>query len=244
MRKTFFHLCTLFIAFSLALTACTPKEEAETGFDFANTCWFDGYEYFVASSDTIEGNPDMILFSGGNLHEGGSTFALRRFALDSFLIQPIPGETWTAVGVEGDTAVVKSCGAQTLLICLRPDDPEADTLYLFDAVGREPAEVYEELLIAKRLNDLSGTYLDAKKNITYQFADTLLIRTDAKGVADTQSFSFFYEYDMPSHTLVLSEKEQIWYELTSAGMDLFKVKYWPKEEGYSREARFATLTRQ
>lgn len=244
MHRTRLHFCSLLIAAALAFAACTPNEEPETGFDFSNSCWFDGYEFFVATADTLGNDPDVILFSGGNLHESGSTFALRRIAIDTFLIQPIPGETWTAVGIEGDTAVVKNDGSKTMLICFRPDDPEADTLTMFDATGRKPIEVYEELLIAKRLNDLRGTYLDTKKSITYQFADTLLIRTDSKGIADTQSFSFFYEFDMPSHTLVISEKEQIWYEITPDGMDLFKVKYWPREEGYSREARFAKLIRQ
>ncbi len=227
--------------------ACNSAPEEVASFDYNNTCWFDGYEYFVGTTDTATG---LICFAGGNLREGGSTFALREIGVDTFVIQPVAGETWVAVGVEGDTAVREyvggdtSAGALSMLICHRPDDPECDTLWQYMPGTQTPKEAYEGLLIQKRLGSLAGKYYDAKKKTTYEFYDTFLVRTNDKGVADTQSFHFFYAFDMPSHVLQFSGQDPFWYELTPKGLDLFKVKYWKSEKDYSREARFAQLERQ
>lgn len=228
----------------LAFAACTPKEEAQTEFDFTNTCWFDGYEFFVGQADTTR--PGTFIFEGGNLHEGGANFALQRIAVDTFVIVPAYelDIDYVSVGVVGDTATRELIGDRMAIICHRPDDPECDTLWMFDPGTKEPIQAYEDLLIAKRLSDLSGTYYDAKKKITYTFSDTTLIRTKDNGDTDTNSFSIFYAFDMPSHVLIISEKEQFWYERTPQGLDLFHVKYWKSEDDYTREARFAVLTRQ
>lgn len=232
-----------FFAF-LAFAACSTKEETETQFDFSNTCWFDGYEFFVGQADTTR--PGTFIFEGGNLHEGGANFALQRIAVDTFVIVPAHelDIEYVSVGVVGDTATRELIGDRMAIICHRPDDPECDTLWMFDPGTKEPIKAYEELLIAKRLSDLSGTYYDAKKKITYIFADSTLIRTKDNGQSDTNTFSIFYSFDMPSHVLVISENEQFWYERTKEGLDLFNVKYWKSEDDYSREARFATLTRK
>ena len=242
MKKLFPILTTCFM---LLCAACGNNSKEEVAaFDFENTCWFDGYEFFVGSHDTVSNNPNLFIFKGGTLHEGGSTFALLQVAQDTFVIQPFPGEDWTAVGVEGDTAVLQQNGGQTIIVCLNPEDPESDTLWMYDPGDMTPMAAYESLLLQRRVEALAGTYFDAKKKITYTFTDTFLIRTDAKGVADTQSFHFFYSFEMPSHLLQLSNKEQFWYEFTPKGMDLFNAKLWSEEEDYIRQTRFAQLERQ
>lgn len=229
------------IAFAMLGAACTAPQEEETSFDFNNTCWFDGYEFFVGSVDTTSG---LCTFAGGTLHEGGSTFALRRVAEDTFVIQPAVGADWVAVGVEGDTVVHERCGESSILVCHRPDDPECDTLYQYDPGDRTPKEAYEELLVQKRLRSIAGRYFDARKKATYQFVDTFLVRTDAREVADTQSFRIFYAYDMPSHVLLLSGGESLWYELTDSGMDVYEAKYLKSVEDYERGGRIAQLEKQ
>ena len=102
-------------------------------------------------------------------------------------------------------------------------------------------EAYEDILSQTRINALTGTYYDSIKKVTYQFFDTTLVRTNAKGVADTQTFHFFYSFEMPSHLLQLSNNEQFWYEITPTGMDLFNAKYWSEEDDYMRQYRFAQL---
>ena len=229
---------------ALLCTACHTQEEEANTFNFDNTCWFDGYEFFVGSHDTITNNPDLFIFQGGTLHEGGSTFALRQVAVDTFIIQPIAGETWVAVGVEGDTAVLERKGDLAMIVCHRPDDPECDTLWQYLPGNKTPMEAYRDLLITSRLGDLAGSYVDSVGKMTYQFVDSLLIRTPANGKADTQSFHFFYSFEMPSHLLILSNNEEIWYEKTSQGLDLFKAKYIAAAEDYTREKPFANLVKQ
>ena len=112
---------------------------------------------------------------------------------------------------------------------------------MYDPGNRSPMKAYEDILIQTRIIALTGTYYDSVKKVTYQFFDTTLVRTNAKGVADTQTFHFFYSFDMPSHLLQLSNKEQFWYEITPTGMDLFNTKYWSEEDDYTRQYRFAQL---
>lgn len=241
MRKTLFILATCFAMLNVACD--NPTEEVAT-FDFDNSCWFDGYEFFIGGHDTVTNNPDLVVFRGGTLHEGGSTFAILQVATDTFVIQPYPGEDWTAVGVEGDTAILLHQGNQAILICMNPEDGESDTLWMYNPGSKTPIEAYEDLLIQKRVNSLAGTYYDAKAKQTYCFNDTTLIRTNSKGVSDTQTFHFFYSFEMPSHLLQLSNKEQFWYEITPKGLDLFNVRYWSEENDYTRQTRFAQLEKQ
>ena len=49
MKKLF----PILIAFALLCSACHTQEEEVATFNFDNTCWFDGYEFFVGSHDTI-----------------------------------------------------------------------------------------------------------------------------------------------------------------------------------------------
>jgi hypothetical protein len=237
------NLLTFTLAIALLGVACNNSHKEEVAsFDFDKTCWFDGYEYFVGSADTTDAN--LFCFAGGTLHEGGSTFALRQVAVDTFIIQPIAGETWVAVGVEGDTAVLVRKGNLAMIVCHRPDDPECDTLWQYLPGNKTPMEAYRDLLITSRLGDLAGTYVDSVGKMTYQFVDSLLIRTPANCKADTQSFHFFYSFEMPSHLLILSNNEEIWYEKTSQGLDLFKAKYIAAVEDYTREKPFANLVKQ
>ena len=235
-------LILLSICFAMLGVACNNSKEEVTSFDFNNTCWFDGYEFFVGGSDTTAAG--VFNFAGGTLHEGGSTFSLHQVAVDTFVIQPIAGENWVAVGVEGDTVVREPYGNLSMLVCHRPDDPECDTLWQYDPGNMTPMEAYEQLLLQKRISSIAGTYFDAKKKMTYQFFDTFLVRTNDKGVADTQSFHFFYSFDMPSHILQLSNADQFWYELTPKGMDLYDIKYWKQEEDFSRESLIAQLEKR
>ena len=259
MRKShpFFQFSILNFQFSillLLLTSCASKESAVEPFNLNGTCWTDGYEFFVGQPDTITHDSSLYLFIGGNLHEGGYGFALQRLTPDTFLIQTIPGTPMVAVGVVGDTVVLLGTQASRLqangidslkmLVCYRPDDPEADTLWQYDPGDLTPYEAYGRLLHQGRLNELKGVYTDAKNGMTFEFADTLLIRTPKGGKSDTASFQIFYSFDMPTHALILSTKEKLWYEKTAIGLDLFTAKYWIAEDDYSQDQPLYRLTRQ
>ena len=231
----------------LGMASCTTHTDiADRPLNLDGTCWTDGYEYFVGSPDTITHNDSLTLFLGGNLHEGGYGFALRRLAADTFLICTIPGTPMVAVGVVGDTVVVRPDSPDdTLLtmICYRPDDPEADTLRQYAPQGLSPMEAYSRLLLQSRLDALSGTYTDAAKGITFQFADTTVVRT-LRGKTDTATFHIFYSFDMPSHTIILSNGDRYSYQLTPQGLDLYAVSYYQAEDDYAPTRLLYTLTRQ
>ena len=91
---------------------------------------------------------------------------------------------------------------------------------------------------------LQGVDSERLSDVCDQFVDTLLVRTDDKGVADTASFHFFYSFEMPSQILQFSNGDQFWYELTPKGMDLYDIKYWKQEEDFSRESLIAQLEKQ
>lgn len=243
MKKATFLLLTSSLL--LLFAACGEKQPAPELFDINGTCWTDGYEFFVGGPDTISHNDSLFLFIGGNLHEGGYGFALQRLTADTFLIQTIPGTPMVAVGVVGDTVVLAD-GPDSLryLICFRPDDPESDTLRQFDPGDLTPYEAYGQILLQGRLDELKGVYTDIKSGTTFEFADTLLIRTPKGGKPDTASFHIFYSFDMPSHTLILSTNEKIWYEKTAIGLDLFAVKYWAAEDDYSQDRPLYRLTKE
>lgn len=211
----------------------------------AGTCWFDGYEFFVCSTDSLNAPDSLFRFEGGTLHEGGSAFALRLIGGDTFAVEPIAGADWVSMGEAGGMAVLDSAGGKPCLLFLHSHDGGADTLFQFDPGNEEPIRAYAKLLYQHHLDGLSGTYLDPKSKTTYRFADSLLIRTKADGRADTLSFTINYEWEMPSHTLLLSDNTAIWYEKTKEGLDLFRTKHWNDGEGwYSREAKIAALVRQ
>ena len=241
MRKTGIAL-TLAALFFMA--ACTSGEDhQEALFELPGTCWTDGYEFFVGQEDTITHDSSLYIFMGGNLHEGGYGFALRRIAADTFLIQTIPGSPMVAVGLEGDTVVLADADSLKMLVCYRPDDPESDTLRQFDPGDLTPYEAYRNILHQSRLDELRGTYNDPKSGMKLEFADTLIIRTFPGKNPDTASFTIFYSYDMPSHALILSTKEKLWYEKTAKGIDLFTAKHWVAEDDYTQDRPLYSLIR-
>ena len=76
----------LILSIAALFAACGTKDkETEPTFDFANTCWTDGYEFFVGSTDTITHCDSLFLFQGGSLHEGGSPFAMSAMACSRFV---------------------------------------------------------------------------------------------------------------------------------------------------------------
>ena len=172
---------------ALLCTACHTQEEEATTFNFDNTCWFDGYEFFVGSHDTITNNPDLFIFQGGTLHEGGSTFALLQVATDTFVIKSYPGTEWTAVGVEGDTAVLQQLGEKTIIVCLNPEDDEADTLWMYDPGDKSPMAAYEDILIQTRINTLTGTYYDSIMTPRSSAPTTKAWRTPRRSTSSTRS---------------------------------------------------------
>lgn len=242
MKKT--HRLFQFSTILLLLASCATKEPAPEPFNLNGTCWTDGYEFFVGQPDTITHDSSLYLFIGGNLHEGGYGFALQRLTADTFLIQTIPGTPMVAVGVVGDTVVLADADSLKMLVCYRPDDPESDTLRQYDPGDLSPYEAYGRILYQGRLDELKGVYTDAKSGMTFEFADTLFIRTRPNGKPDTATFHIFYSFDMPSHALILSTKEKLWYEKTAIGLDLFTAKYWIAEDDYSQDKPLYRLTRQ
>ena len=241
MKKLHFFAAAALMVSMLA--ACGPKEPVEEPFALEGTCWFDGYEFFVGSADTITHSDSLFLFMGGNLHEGGYGFALQRLAADTFLLQPVPGTPMVAVGVAGDTVVLQGDGVLRTMLCLNPDD-EADTLWQYDPGDLSPYDAYGRLLLRKRLDDLGGTYLDPKSGMTMQFVDTFLVRTTKDGKADTATFRIFYSFDMPSHTLIFSTGETLAYDITAQGLDLYTTKYYIAEEDFTQEKLRYRLVRE
>lgn len=224
------------VAAMLLLSAChrgDPSSDDQM-FDFTGTCWTDGYEFYVGGPDTITHNDSLILFQGGNLHEAGMGFALHMIAPDTYLIDTIPGQEWVAMGVVGDTVVLHIIGEEVMLLFYCPDNIEPDTLRTFDPGSKSPREAYAELLHRKRLDAIKGMYVDTKTGTRYQLTDSLYITTDAKGRADTLRYEIFYEMDMPSHTLTLSNGKAVWYEISDKGLDFFSAKFWPNEQAYER----------
>ena len=228
----------------VSLASCDSKEPVPEPFNLNGTCWTDGYEFFVGQPDTITNDSTLLLFIGGNLHEGGYGFALQRLSADTFLIRTIPGSPMVAVGMEGDTATLDSLASGRILVCHRPNDPECDTLEMYDPGDMTPYDAFARIILQKRLDDLKGIYTDAKSGMTFEFADTLFIRTPSNGKADTATFHIFYSFDMPTHALILSSGEKLWYEKTAVGLDLFTAKYWIAEEDYSQDKPLYRLTRQ
>lgn len=234
------HISRLFFAAVAAvlLVSChnADKPFDEPSFDFTGTCWTDGYEFYVGSPDTITHCDSLILFQGGNLHESGMGFALRMIAPDTYLIDTIPGQAWVAMGVVGDTVILHIIDEEVMLLFYCPDNIDPDTLRSFDPGSKSPREAYATLLHSKRVDAIKGMYVDTKTGTRYQLTDSLYITTDAKGRADTLRYEIFYEFDMPSHTLTLSNGRQVWYEISDKGLDFFAAKFWPNERAYERGA--------
>ncbi len=235
MKRVAKYLCATIVS-TLLLVSChhTAEQFFEVPFDFIGTCWTDGYEFYVGSTDTITQCDSLILFQGGNLHEGGMGFALRVIAPETYVIEPLPGADWTAMGVPGDTVILHLIDEQVMMLFYCPDNIEPDTLRLFDPGNKPPRQAYAEMLHRKRVESIKGQYVDTETGTRYHITDSLYITIDARGNTDTMRYEIFYEFDMPSHTLILSNGKKVWYEISDKGLDFFAAKYYRKEDAYDR----------
>ena len=197
--------------------------------------WTNGVEIY----STEKMNDSTILFTGGNLHEGGSAFAVKisRNNLLSIasarVIDPNYGET-PSVGNAGDKVIYKVTDGTRVLIIESPQGVIEDFLKAMPA-----DESLQQLCILNKVNfELSGKYINKANNKEVIFYPN---NTIAKGITDSTRYRFEQEYDYPEEVITFSNRKTFYYKRSKNGLDIFKATLI--EDGWTKGAKLMSLQR-
>lgn len=197
--------------------------------------WTNGVEIY----STEKMNDSIFLFTGGNLHEGGSAFAVKvsrnnvLSIASARVIDPNYGED-PSVGKAGDKVIYKVIDGTRVLII---ESPEGVIQAFMKAMTSD--ESLQQLYIQNKVNfELSGRYINEANNKAVIFYPNTTI---AEGLTDSKKYTFESEYDYPVETITFTKGKTFCYKRTKTGLDIFKAK--PIEDEYTTGAKLMSLRR-
>ncbi len=184
--------------------------------------WTNGYEFFSAKKY----NDNLIVLSGGNLHEGGYMFTVKVLSDNTYIIiGNSPDDDYEpSVGKKGDIVKVKTVDKQKVLIIY---DSEGNLQEVLSELNGS----LEKLVIRNKINyELAGKYTD-EKGKKYIFYPN---KSKAEGFSSLQDYKFEYEYDFPIDVLTF-KNESFYYANTENNLIIYKVQKdeygdWEKAE--------------
>jgi hypothetical protein len=180
--------------------------------------WTNGLE--VYSSEKT--NDSLLLFTGGDLHEGGYAFAVRigrnniLSIVAAHAVDTHYGET-PSLGKAGDKVIYRVINGTSVLII---ESPEGIIHDFMKAMG--PDESLKQLYIQNKVNfQLSGKYIDKANNKEIIFYPN---KTIAEGFTDSKKYKFEEEFDYPSEVITFGKGKTFCYKRSQIGLDIFKAK--------------------
>jgi hypothetical protein len=177
--------------------------------------WTNGQDIY--SGEKI--NDSIIIFSGGNLHEGGVKFAVRITDDHSGVITDTSRDHSgdTPLGTMGDKVTCKLIDGKRVLLlelgsglvddCLVGDDSEGA---LYNIAVRDKANF-----------ELCGRYINTATNKIVVFHPN---ETVADGLTASMHYTFGEQYDYPINVVQFDNGKAFFYEQTKSGLALFKAK--------------------
>lgn len=208
--------------FLLLLLASCLRSVSQTNKLVGN--WTNGLEIY--SSGKI--NDSLVLFTGGDLHEGGAAFAVRVGRNNKLTITSPQaadtqfGET-PSIGKEGDIVVCKTINGTNVLIIESGKGEIQDFLR-----AAAPKENLEELYIQHKINfELSGRYIDKRSQKEVVFYPNKPL---AEGLANSRRYRFEQAYDFPEDVITFGKGASFYYERSKIGLEIYKAKGGEDEE--------------
>lgn len=193
--------------------------------------WTNGYE--ICSPKKY--NDSLIVFSGGNLHEGYMMFTVKVLGDNKYLIIGLSPDGdcdyEPNIGNKGDIVKVLMVDKYKVLAFY-------DTKNNIQEVLIELNGSLEDFVIRNKINyELSGKYRD-EKGKQYIFYPNEL---KAEGFSNQQEYKFAFEYDFPIERLIFNNVS-FYYERSANGLIIYKAK---KDEygDWEKSDKLMTLTK-
>ncbi len=156
--------------------------------------WTNGLEYFWSEIY----NDSLILFEGGNLHEGGSVFSVIQKPDKQFYIwgRYPEDKEHPSIGEIGNTVSISIINNKKCLFVKNSNNEIIDFLISNDDKS------LKDIIISNIIkHELSGIYLDNSTGDTIIFyPDKQVLKGFSK--TDTSTYRFGYEFDYPEIILV------------------------------------------
>jgi len=187
--------------------------------------WTNGFYFFWSNNY----NDSIVLFEGGNLHEGGSAFSIVVKSDKSMFIYGRHPEfmEYPSIGEVGNKVDISNIQGKKYIIVKNSKGKIVDFLV---SMNNQTLEVIK--ISNKIKHELAGTYVDKTTGDKISFLPN---KKNVIGLIENQNnYSFEYEYDVPINVITIKGKS-FYYELTENGLDIFiakKDKYndWTKLE--------------
>lgn len=176
--------------------------------------WTNGFEFYGSGVY----NDSLIVFSGGNLHEGGSIFTVKVVDDNQFIIDGRePNDNFPpSLGKIGDEVDFQLINKAKVLIIKNANEEIHDLLRWM-----KQYESLEDLYLLNIINfQLAGTYTDEDTNkeiIIYSNSNRI------NGLAKTEYYKFETDYDYPIEVITFDGGISFWYEKTSDGLDFYEA---------------------
>jgi hypothetical protein len=202
--------------------------------------WTDGHMSF--SGGRL--NDSTWAFDGGNLHEGGYRFALRRLSDSTFFLTGAYNDgiedkdVRPAIGERGDRVTYRSLDGQCMLVVRSPGGAISEILK-----PMKPDESLEDLVTrTKTAFELSGKYIEKTTGKEVIFYPN---RPDADGIISTTGpysgvYYFQTSYDFPINVITFKNNKSYYYVPTDDGLDIFTAKE-RQDDDWSKENKIMSL---
>ncbi|MGE4290155.1 MAG: YARHG domain-containing protein [Salinivirgaceae bacterium] len=176
--------------------------------------WTNGIDIYWCSqySDSI------LFFSGGNLHEGGASFAL----------QIIDNDNYKNIGKHPENKYPPNFGQENQLVVLKEI---IDTKVLIIQEKNEilgllmkipEYETLTNIVYRNKINfELAGKYFDSISQNEIIFESDIQI---VKGIEKDGNYKFEKDYDYPIEVITFESGKSYWYEKTKTGLKLYNAK--------------------
>lgn len=185
--------------------------------------------------------PDVLLFEGSNLHEGGYSFTIVAKNDSSFFIG---GRTWPETEEEKKDGYGPSFGQRNnKVVCRLIGGVKVMIVYMLDGTLRDflrrvkPGEdLAEDVLSNKAKYELSGKYIDSatRKPVIF-YAD----KKTADGLTDAKDYHFETPYDFPDDVITFTNGKHFCYSATDSGLDIYTAV--GQDDQYSKGRRLMSL---
>ena len=208
--------------------------------EFEGKQWTNGFDFFIATP-----TDGYINFSGGSLHEGGSSFGLTpeddhyRLRGGFFVIdEDTPeGDGYIAInGSAGDRVEVRQLGeAEVFIVVYNAKNIPTEVLH----PTNDLRETIETDIVTYCL---AGEYRTEDGRTFTFFPD----RKEVKGFAEggkSQSYTFGNEYETPVNIIILDDGRSFRVEKSDNGLLIRKCTYYSSEDSWTDGNTYATPQR-
>ena len=187
--------------------------------------WTNGFVIFWSSTY----NDSIVLFEGGDLHEGGSIFSVVLKSDKSNIIYGRHPESLRnpSIGEVGNNVILSETNGEKFILIENSEGNIADFLISLQY------QTLEEIIISNKINhELAGVYVDNESGEKITFLPN---EKTVKGLVENHiQYSFGYEYDAPVEVITLNG-QSFFYKLTETGLEIYNAETnqhddWVKKE--------------